>query len=277
MEALALETPWVTGVAEAAGGSGDPSPVTAYGVLHAMRAAALELDGTPSLDGRRVAVQGAGHVGVHLVRMLVEEGAHVVVADAARAPGVRGRARDRGGRGRARRRDRRAGLRPAGAVRARRCGGRRDGRGRCVAARSAAPPTTSSRATASRTFSSSVGSSTSPTSSPTRAGSSTSRRSSPATRVTRALARAAAIFDTVGRVLATARERRGDPGTRCVAAGPRARRAGRWRPALAAGRPRGVDARRAAADVASRVRVLCRLGEGTVTPRRGWWQHALCL
>ena len=82
MEALALETPWVTGVAEAAGGSGDPSPVTAYGVLHAMRAAALELDGTPSLDGWRVAVQGAGHVGVHLVRMLVEEGAHVVVADA---------------------------------------------------------------------------------------------------------------------------------------------------------------------------------------------------
>jgi leucine dehydrogenase len=82
MEALALETPWVTGVAEAAGGSGDPSPVTAYGVLHAMRAAALELDGTPSLDGRRVAVQGAGHVGVHLVRMLVEEGAQVVVADA---------------------------------------------------------------------------------------------------------------------------------------------------------------------------------------------------
>jgi glutamate dehydrogenase/leucine dehydrogenase len=82
MEALALETPWVTGIAEAAGGSGDPSPVTAYGVLHAMRAAAFALDGTPSLDGWRVAVQGAGHVGAHLVRMLVEAGAHVVVGDA---------------------------------------------------------------------------------------------------------------------------------------------------------------------------------------------------
>ncbi len=82
MAALALETPWVTGVAEAAGGSGDPSPVTAFGVLHAMRAVAVQLDGDASLMGWRVAVQGAGHVGSHLVRLLVGAGASVVVGDA---------------------------------------------------------------------------------------------------------------------------------------------------------------------------------------------------
>ena len=43
-------------VYEAAGGSGDPSPVTAYGVLHAMRAAALELDGSGDALGPTVMV-----------------------------------------------------------------------------------------------------------------------------------------------------------------------------------------------------------------------------
>src|SRR5581483_7901985 len=81
MEALARVTPWATGVGVAAGGSGDPSPVTAYGVVQAMRAVALHLDGAPDLGGRRVAVQGVGHVGAHLARMLVDAGARVVVAD----------------------------------------------------------------------------------------------------------------------------------------------------------------------------------------------------
>jgi glutamate dehydrogenase/leucine dehydrogenase len=81
MNALARETPWVTGVDESLGGSGDPSPVTAFGVLHGMRATCAELDGDASLRGRRVAVQGAGHVGSHLVRLLVADGASVVVSD----------------------------------------------------------------------------------------------------------------------------------------------------------------------------------------------------
>ena len=81
MDLIARETPWVTGVSEADGGSGDPSPVTAYGVLCGMRAAARELWGDPSLAGRDVVVQGVGHVGSHLVRMLVEEDASVRVAD----------------------------------------------------------------------------------------------------------------------------------------------------------------------------------------------------
>jgi leucine dehydrogenase len=81
MNWIAKETPWVTGVDEAVGGSGDPSPVTALGVLAGMRAAATEAFGSPELGGRRVAVQGCGHVGAHLVGLLAAAGAEVVVAD----------------------------------------------------------------------------------------------------------------------------------------------------------------------------------------------------
>jgi leucine dehydrogenase len=83
MNALARHTPWVTGVDETLGGSGDPSPVTAFGLLHGMRAVLTALDGNRSLRGRRVVVQGAGHVGAHLARLLVAEGAAVVVSDIA--------------------------------------------------------------------------------------------------------------------------------------------------------------------------------------------------
>ncbi len=74
-------TPWVTGVGEERGGSGDPSPVTAVGVLAAMRATLVELEGSPDVARRVVAVQGVGHVGGHLTRLLTEAGADVVVAD----------------------------------------------------------------------------------------------------------------------------------------------------------------------------------------------------
>jgi leucine dehydrogenase len=80
MDAIAEVTPWVTGVDVARGGSGDPSPVTAVGVLHAMRAVAEHLDGAP-LRGRRVVVQGAGHVGTHVARLLVAAGVEVMVSD----------------------------------------------------------------------------------------------------------------------------------------------------------------------------------------------------
>jgi glutamate dehydrogenase/leucine dehydrogenase len=87
MDGIARETAWVTGVDPARGGSGDPSPVTAYGVVHAMRAAC-----DSSLAGRRVVIQGAGHVGAHLARLLVDDGALVKIADvdrsAAEAVGV---------------------------------------------------------------------------------------------------------------------------------------------------------------------------------------------
>jgi glutamate dehydrogenase/leucine dehydrogenase len=81
MDGLATVTPWATGVREADGGSGDPSPVTAFGVRAAMHAAARERWGDPSLRDRRVAVQGAGKVGAALAELLVAEGASVAVAD----------------------------------------------------------------------------------------------------------------------------------------------------------------------------------------------------
>ncbi|HEX8260088.1 MAG TPA: Glu/Leu/Phe/Val dehydrogenase dimerization domain-containing protein [Rubrobacteraceae bacterium] len=76
-----VETSYVVGVDVTYGGSGDPSPFTALGVLQGMRACAEEVFGTTSLEGRTVAVQGLGHVGYHLCRLLHDEGAHLVVVD----------------------------------------------------------------------------------------------------------------------------------------------------------------------------------------------------
>lgn len=81
MDVLRRETRWVTGVSKRLGGSGDPSPVTGYGVFQGLRACAEEALRTPSLAGVRVVVQGAGKVGYSLVQHLVEAGAVVSVAD----------------------------------------------------------------------------------------------------------------------------------------------------------------------------------------------------
>jgi leucine dehydrogenase len=64
------------------GGSGDPSPWTAHGVFLAMQAAAERVfDTGRSLKGKRVSVQGIGHVGMYLVEHLAKEGAIVTVSD----------------------------------------------------------------------------------------------------------------------------------------------------------------------------------------------------
>ena len=81
MEHIYMETPWVTGIPKDFGGSGDPSPYTAHGVLMGIKAAASEKFGTDSLKGMRIAVQGLGNVGSNLVRYLVEEGARIIIAD----------------------------------------------------------------------------------------------------------------------------------------------------------------------------------------------------
>lgn len=78
---VAAVTPWVAGLPTKAGGSGDPSPATARGVLAAMKAVAAHLWGDDSLENRRVLVQGLGKVGTVLVRMLCEEDAEVLAAD----------------------------------------------------------------------------------------------------------------------------------------------------------------------------------------------------
>jgi leucine dehydrogenase len=81
MDGIARETPWVTGVDPARGGSGDPSPVTAFGVLHGMRAACAAAFGSSDLAGRRVVIQGAGHVGTVLAHLLTDAGANVGICD----------------------------------------------------------------------------------------------------------------------------------------------------------------------------------------------------
>lgn len=81
MEYISLETDFVTGVPEYMGGSGDPSPFTAYGVFMGMKAAAKKAWGSDSLSGKKVVVQGVGHVGQYLVGHLIEEGARVSITD----------------------------------------------------------------------------------------------------------------------------------------------------------------------------------------------------
>lgn len=81
MDILRQETPHVTGASRGAGGRGDPSPMTARGVLASMRAVAQWLWGTPTLEGRTVVVSGVGKVGRRLARSLVDAGAVVRVAD----------------------------------------------------------------------------------------------------------------------------------------------------------------------------------------------------
>ncbi len=78
MEYIKLETDHVAGLL---GLSGDPSPVTAYGVYVGMKAAAKACWGTDSLAGRTVAVQGAGNVAYHLCRHLHGEGVRLIVTD----------------------------------------------------------------------------------------------------------------------------------------------------------------------------------------------------
>lgn len=81
MEYVFMETSWVTGIPKAFGGSGDPSPYTAHGVLMAIKASVKEKFQTDSLKGIRIAVQGLGNVGFHLVEYLAAEGAELIIAD----------------------------------------------------------------------------------------------------------------------------------------------------------------------------------------------------
>jgi len=81
MKAVREQTPYVAGLTEGVAASGDPSPVTADGVFRGLHVAIENTLGTTSMQGVRVAVQGLGHVGYHLCRMLSEAGAKLYVAD----------------------------------------------------------------------------------------------------------------------------------------------------------------------------------------------------
>ncbi len=78
MDFIHMETKWVTGVSPSFGGGGDPSPVTAFGVLQGMKAAALAKFGDPSLRGKVVAIQGLGSVGYYLASYLQGGGRQAV-------------------------------------------------------------------------------------------------------------------------------------------------------------------------------------------------------
>ena len=81
MEYVRMETKHVTGIPQSMGGSGDPSPVTAYGVYMGMKASAKFLWDNDNLKDRKIVVQGVGHVGEYLVKYLSDEGADIFISD----------------------------------------------------------------------------------------------------------------------------------------------------------------------------------------------------
>jgi leucine dehydrogenase len=81
IEYISLETKHVAGKPHYLGGGGDPSPVTAYGVYLGMKAAQKQLSGSDSLMGKKIAVQGVGHVGQYLIDHLAKEGAEIIISD----------------------------------------------------------------------------------------------------------------------------------------------------------------------------------------------------
>lgn len=81
MDLIHEETNYVTGISPTFGSSGNPSPVTAYGVYLGMKASVKEAFGSDSLKGIKVAVQGLGNVAYSLCEYLNQEGAELIVTD----------------------------------------------------------------------------------------------------------------------------------------------------------------------------------------------------
>lgn len=82
MRHVQVETEYVSGLPTSGDDAGgDPSPWTALGVFLGIKAAAEVRLGSDSLEDLRIAVQGVGHVGLYLCRLLHEAGATLVVAD----------------------------------------------------------------------------------------------------------------------------------------------------------------------------------------------------
>ncbi|MDL4841610.1 Leu/Phe/Val dehydrogenase [Aquibacillus rhizosphaerae] len=81
MDLIHEETDYVTGISPAFGSSGNPSPVTAYGVFKGIKSAAKEMFGSDILEGKTIAVQGVGNVAFKLCEYLHNEGVNLVVTD----------------------------------------------------------------------------------------------------------------------------------------------------------------------------------------------------
>ena len=80
LDVIAHTTKYVRGTS-AKESSGDPSPMTAYGVFQGIRAAAQFTWGNSSVKGKTVMVQGLGHVGMSVVKHLIEDGAKIIACD----------------------------------------------------------------------------------------------------------------------------------------------------------------------------------------------------
>ena len=96
MSLIATRTAHVAGLARVHGGSGDPSPLTALGVVEAILATCRRRFGEPGLRGRLVSVVGLGHVGSRVARMCAAHGARLIVSDV--EPGRRALAEQLGAR-----------------------------------------------------------------------------------------------------------------------------------------------------------------------------------
>ena len=81
MELIAEQTAHVTGLSREHGGSGDPSPFTALGVVAAIEVSCERAFASADVAGRSIAVVGLGHVGEHVARTLAASGASLLVAD----------------------------------------------------------------------------------------------------------------------------------------------------------------------------------------------------
>jgi leucine dehydrogenase len=81
MVVVRRETRWVTGLPRSMGSSGDPSPWTAVGTFLGIRACLEEVFGDDRCERRTVAIQGVGHVGMHLAEHLHRAGARLFVSD----------------------------------------------------------------------------------------------------------------------------------------------------------------------------------------------------
>ncbi|NLL80925.1 MAG: Glu/Leu/Phe/Val dehydrogenase [Tissierellia bacterium] len=76
MSYINRETNYLVGLEE---NSGNPSPVTAFGVFKGIQAGLNELYGSDDINGKTVAIQGLGAVGWPLAELLHEAGAKLIV------------------------------------------------------------------------------------------------------------------------------------------------------------------------------------------------------
>jgi leucine dehydrogenase len=81
LEIVRTQTRWVSGLSRESGGSGNPSPYTAWGCLQGTRAVLREVWGTEDFTGKRILLQGVGAVGGRMAELFRERGAHVIICD----------------------------------------------------------------------------------------------------------------------------------------------------------------------------------------------------